>query len=151
MGKDSILPAYRSGMKSPEAIAAEILTQCSLPAVPLVLPDVVGAANHVYVCGANVVRFARDGVGSNFSLEEWCTRHAARLEIPVATTVAVGSLGEVEYMVQEFAPDIGRSDIPLNSVWRTLGKHARVLGTSHLDGTAPDGLYGRYGRDLPAA
>ncbi|MGJ6980745.1 phosphotransferase family protein [Aestuariimicrobium soli] len=121
-----------------------------------------GQTNHVFTNGREVVRFARDplrGTVSDvgeFEREAWCARAAAAVGVPTVEVLVVDELpaddlesGRVPYQVQRFVEGTHpTSETP--ALWERLGEYAASLATVSLR-DAPDGLFSRFGRDLPLA
>ncbi|MBT0993861.1 phosphotransferase [Cellulomonas sp. DKR-3] len=84
---------------------------------------------------------------AQFAEESWAATAAARAGVPAPRVVHVGLVGDRAVMVHEHAPDDGG---PVARPWSALGEYARRLADVALD-DAPDGLFTRFGRDVPRA
>jgi aminoglycoside phosphotransferase (APT) family kinase protein len=111
-----------------------------------------GVVNAVFrVRGAEfdwVVRMPVDPSRPNeFPLEEWAVGAARRAGIPVPEVVGSGFLGDVPFLVLRYCePAASGPDDP----WTWLGRYARSVGALPL-ADAPDAVFSRFGRDVPAA
>ncbi len=115
-----------------------------------------GAVNRVFAVdvadGRYVVRFAVDPQQDDVvDAEAWATGRAAGVGVPSPVVVAVDRLDGVPYLVERFVE--GRTGTSRRSpdLWRTLGGYARAAHAVPLTAEAPDSLFTRFGRDLPAA
>lgn len=99
-----------------------------------------------------VVRFARDAGRSPvdpFDVEEWCLAAVAQTGIRTSSLVARGIADGLSYLVADYMPGAIADPDDLGA-WREIGRIAGAL--SHVDtAMAPDALFTRFGRDLPAA
>lgn len=122
-----------------------------------VRPLTGGNQNHVFrVRGPGtdaVVRFARDDARWDcdpFDVEAWCLPTARAAGIPTAPLLARGRLEGVSYLVLGYVPGATRTRGSVEE-WHLLGTFARRAAQVLPDDDAPDGLFGRFGRDLPLA
>lgn len=111
-----------------------------------------GVVNHVLrVQGPGtdwVVRFPVDPCQPDeFPVERWAVGRAAELGIPVPRVVATGTLDGRPYLVWEH---LAESPSAPGTAWTWLGRYAATVGGIPLD-DAPDGVFSRFGRDLPLA
>lgn len=127
-----------------------------LPNGPISEPAWPGVVNNVNIVGSGadryVIRTPRDrGEGTEeFAMEEWCAGRAREHAIPTADIVGVGVVNAVAYSVQRFVAGANGETVRSAELWRTLGKYARTINTIPL-ADAPEALFSRFGRDLPAA
>lgn len=115
-----------------------------------------GSVNHTFVVGAErdrvVIRFAMDPLRTNdFLIETWCLPLAAAHEIPSPEVLAHGELDGVPYLVQSYVEHLPLDAVSRHELWKTLGTYARRINELPIAADAPDGLFTRFGRDLPAA
>ncbi len=116
----------------------------------------LGSVNHVFIVrshsDAYVIRFARDSLRQNeFEVEGWCLNQAAAHGIPSPATIATGVHRGVCYLIQTFVDGAPGTSQRSADLWRTLGRYARIVHRIPLTEDAPNGLFSRFGRDLPAA
>ncbi len=117
----------------------------------------LGSVNRVFAVSLTggdrwVVRFGRNPLdSSHFAEEAWCLAAAARHGVPVPRLVAVGSLDGTPFIVQAFVDGENADTRRDPELWRTLGGYARRVSDIALDGSAPEGLFGRFGRDCQAS
>jgi aminoglycoside phosphotransferase (APT) family kinase protein len=114
------------------------------------LPGVVNRVLRVTGGGQDwVVRFPVDPRRPNeFPTEIWATHQAIRLGINTPRVLATGYLDDHPYLVVEYVRPQPDPDTAL--MWRWLGRYAATLATAPLD-EAPEGIFSRFGRDLPSA
>jgi len=111
-----------------------------------------GSVNRTYrvarTGGDVVVRFPADARRADeFPVEEWAASAAARAGIAVPAVLERGIRDGVPYLVQAFVPSHAE---PVADPWTELGRLACAVG--RVDpADAPDSLFTRFGRDLPAA
>lgn len=115
-----------------------------------------GAVNHVLRVRGTladsspfdwVVRSPRtDQWSTEFADESWAAAAATRAGIPTPSVVHVGVVGDRAVMVHEHAADAG----PVERPWSVLGQYTRRFVDVPLE-DAPDGLFNRFGRDVPHA
>ena len=115
-----------------------------------------GLVNHVFVAGSGteraVIRFAIDPRRPDeFEVEQWCQARARARGISVAATLARGVLDGVPYSLQEFVPGIPGTSIFPADAWERLGRFAASVSAIVPGEDAPEGLFSRFGRDLPVA
>lgn len=115
-----------------------------------------GVVNHVFVVRSGVrswvVRFAIDPARVDMTgAEAWALRQAAAHGIPSPQVIGSGWLDGVPYLVQTFVPGVSATEGRQVELWRTLGRYARIVQTIPLSPDAPDALFSRFGRNLPAA
>ncbi|MCU1447695.1 aminoglycoside phosphotransferase family protein [Cryobacterium sp.] len=119
---------------------------------PVAVTPLGGVVNEVFrVRGAGfdwVVRFPADPERRNeFPVEEWAMRAARQAGIPVPDVVGSGRLDDRPYLVLQYCePAVDGLADP----WTWLGRYARSVGRLPLAG-APEAVFSRFGRDLPAA
>jgi aminoglycoside phosphotransferase (APT) family kinase protein len=118
--------------------------------------DAGGYVNHVYVADAGdgrvVIRFAVDPERPDeFEVEQWCQAAARAAGIPVAAPLARGCAGGVPYSVQAFVPGVPGTSLAPADAWERLGRRVAAVSRIQPGEDAPDGLFSRFGRDLPAA
>ena len=99
-----------------------------------------------------IVRFSRDPLDTDhFPKEAWCLQAAQRHGVSVAELVGVGTFEGTPFMAQSFVigenADLRRSP----ELWRALGACAREVNAIPLDESAPEELFGRFGRDCRAS
>jgi aminoglycoside phosphotransferase (APT) family kinase protein len=126
-----------------------------LPDGPLSEPGWPGVVNEVNIVGSGtdryVIRIPRGrGRAEEFAVEAWCAERAREHAVPTADVVGVGVVNAVAYSVQRFVAGASGETVRSAEVWRTLGRYARIINAIPLD-DAPDALFSRFGRDLPAA
>lgn len=139
-----------------EHLAAEIADLHALGARRITPVLDSGWTNHVFVVHspdpAQVTRFAIDAAAEDtVQVEAWALTRAAAHGIPSPRVVATGQLHGVPYLVQEFVAGARGPDRRSPELWRTLGRYTRALHSIPVDDSAPGGLFGRFGRDLPTA
>ena len=83
-------------------------------------------------------------------MEAWCAGQAREHAIPTADIVGVGVVNAVAYSVQRSVAGANGETVRSVGLWRALGKYARTINTIPL-ADAPEALFSRFGRDLPAA
>jgi aminoglycoside phosphotransferase (APT) family kinase protein len=113
------------------------------------LAGVVNAVVRVRGSGFDwVVRFPVDPSRPNeFPLEEWAMGAARRAGIRVPDVVGSGLLDDVPFLVLEYIePAVAAPE----NQWACLGRYARAVSGVPLT-EAPDAVFSRFGRDLPAA
>jgi aminoglycoside phosphotransferase (APT) family kinase protein len=115
-----------------------------------------GLVNHVFMAGSGsdrmVIRFAIDPRRPDeFEVEQWCQARAGAHGVPVAAPLARGVLDGVPYSLQEFVPGVPGTALPRDGAWERLGRFAASVSEIVPGEDAPDGLFTRFGRDLPAA
>nr|WP_231747796.1 aminoglycoside phosphotransferase family protein [Auraticoccus cholistanensis] len=115
-----------------------------------VLAGVVNRVVRVVGDGTDwVVRFPADRRRPDeFPAETWAISRAAAVGIPSPGVVACGRLDELPYLVLEHVEAAAE---PVRRPWCWLGRYAATIATVPVDATAPDSLFSRFGRDLPAA
>jgi len=131
----------------------------SLGAQPIVALEIVGAGsvNHVFAvdlgAGARwIVRFGRNPLDPDCSAKEaWCLRAAARRGLAVPDVLATGDFAGVGFLVQSFVAGENADRRRSAELWRTLGRIAHEVNEIALDSSAPEELFGRFGRDPKAA
>ncbi|GAA1840729.1 phosphotransferase [Microlunatus capsulatus] len=138
------------------ALAVRIAERHGLPTAPAQEVRGAGSVNHVVVLGRGdervVVRFAREQErGDEFVVESWCLRAAAAAGLPVPAALADGVLDGVPYGVQRYVPHLPLEPADPGRLWWTLGDWARRTADVPVGDDAPDALFTRFGRDLPAA
>jgi hypothetical protein len=116
-----------------------------------------GSVNRVFavdVAGGErwIVRFSRDPLDADhFPKEAWCLQAARRHGVRVAELVGVGIFESTSFLAQSFVVgengDLCRSP----ELWRALGACARAVNAIPLDESAPEELFGRFGRDCRAS
>jgi len=126
-----------------------------LPDGPLSEPGWPGVVNEVNIVGSGtdryVIRIPRGrGRAEELAVEAWCAERARAHAVPPADVVGVGVVNAVAYCVQRFVVGASGETVRSAEVWRTLGRYARIINAIPLD-DAPDALFSRFGRDLPAA
>jgi aminoglycoside phosphotransferase (APT) family kinase protein len=127
-----------------------------LPNGPISEPAWPGMVNKVNIVGSGadryVIRTPLDrGEGTEeFAMEAWCAGWAREHAIPTADIVGVGVVDAVAYSVQRFVGGANGETVRSAELWRTLGRYARTINAVPL-ADAPDALFSRFGRDLPAA
>ncbi|MGY4858829.1 aminoglycoside phosphotransferase family protein [Cryobacterium sp. AP23] len=119
---------------------------------PVAVTPLGGVVNEVFrVQGAGfdwVVRFSADPERPNeFPVEVWAMRAARQAGIPVPDVVGSGRLDGRPYLVLQYCEPM--LDGPADP-WTWLGRYARSVSRLPLDG-APEAVFSRFGRDLPAA
>ncbi len=82
-----------------------------------------------------------------FPVERWATARASEVGIPSPRVVTTGSYDGRPYLVWEHVAET--PGLP-GSVWRWLGRYAALAGEIPCH-DAPDGVFSRFGRDLPRA
>ena len=113
----------------------------------------LGSVNHVFVVGTPsgeewVVRFCRDPSDiDKYDEESWCLLAARRCGVPVPELIAVGELDGVRYIVQSFVEGENADSHRSPELWRTLGRYACMVNDIPMASSAPQGLFGRFGRD----
>lgn len=119
--------------------------------------SIVGAGwtNHVVVLGsppAYVVRYAIDPAqDARIGLEAWVLPRVSASGIPCPAVIATGELDGIPYLVEEFVFGARGPDRASTALWHTLGRYAAAMQEIPLGPDAPDGLFTRFGRDLPDA
>ena len=135
--------------------AARAARAAGLPDGPASQPDIDGNVNHVTVLGTGadriVVRVAQAGQHSDFALESWCMACAAEAGLGVPEVLWLGEVDGRPVMVQRYVDGANGDSVPRLQQWRMLGEFARRIADVPLPLDAPDGLFSRFGRDLPAA
>jgi aminoglycoside phosphotransferase (APT) family kinase protein len=113
------------------------------------LAGVVNAVFRVWGTGFDwVVRFPVDPSRPNeFPLEEWALAVARRAGIRVPEVVGSGVLDDVPFLVLEY---LEPAAVHPENPWAWLGRYAHAVSGVPLTG-APDAVFSRFGRDLPAA
>lgn len=116
----------------------------------------MGSVNHVFIVDTDtsrcVIRFAIDPLRQNdFQVESWALAQAAMHGIPSPGVVAEGLHREVPYLVQTFVDGVSGTERRSPNLWRTLGEYARTVHAIPVSADAPEGLFSRFGRNLPAA
>lgn len=137
-------------------LARAVAAAHSLPQGPVQIVDQRGSVNHVFIVGEGperyVIRFARDPQRADeFAVERWCAQRAAAHGVPTPDVLASGVMNDVAYGVQRFAPGMAGDTLTDPELWGTLGSYGHVINSIPPDDSAPDGLFSRFGRDLPAA
>jgi Ser/Thr protein kinase RdoA (MazF antagonist) len=113
----------------------------------------LGSVNHVFVVSSDshekwVVRFCRNPLDNgNYKEESWCLNAAFRHGVAVPQFVAIGKLDGIQFIVQEFVAGENANIRRSPELWRTLGSYSRIVNGIQLDSSAPEGLFGRFGRD----
>lgn len=145
-------------MSVPDDVAgrvAVIMAEHGLPPTPSKAPAVAGVMNVVTVVGPPqdryVVRWPRNPRSADFAAETWAAEHARACGVPTPEVVAVGRLDGTPYAVHRFIPEADGTSATTLDLWHTLGRYAALVATVPLDDSAPDALFSRFGRDLPAA
>ncbi|MGI8577890.1 MAG: phosphotransferase [Nocardioidaceae bacterium] len=113
-----------------------------------------GSVNHVFVASSGterfVIRFAKDARRKDeYQIEAWCLAQAAAHGIPSPAVVARGTASGVPYLIQTFVAGASGAASGGAASWQWLARYARALHTIDVTG-APEGLFSRFGRDLPA-
>jgi aminoglycoside phosphotransferase (APT) family kinase protein len=126
-----------------------------LPDGPISEPAWPGVVNWVNIVGSGtdryVIRTPRGRVrAEEFAIEAWCAGQAREHAIPTADILGVGVVNAVAYSVQRFVAGANGETVRSAELWRTLGRYARTISAIPL-ADAPDALFSRFGRDLPAA
>jgi Ser/Thr protein kinase RdoA (MazF antagonist) len=99
-----------------------------------------------------IVRFSRDPLATDhFPKEAWCLQAARRHGVPVAEVVGVGTFESTSFLVQSFVVGEDGDHRRGPELWRALGACARAVNTIPLDESAPEELFGRFGRDCRAS
>lgn len=161
-------PAHRLGRVDPwmmsggrvmqrdERLALAVADVHGLPTATV--RPIVGAGwtNHVVVLGspapAYVVRYALDPADdARVGLETWLLPRVAAHGVPGPKLVASGEIEGIPYLVQEFVTGGRGPDRASPGLWHILGRYASAMRTVALGPDAPDLLFTRFGRDLPAA
>ena len=130
-----------------------------LGAAPTAAREIVGlgSVNRVFVislAGGDrwVVRFGRNPLDtSHFAGEAWCLEAAARHGVPAPRLVGAGEFDGTPFIVQTFVDGENADRRRDPELWRTLGGYARRVNGFALDRSAPDALFGRFGRDPRAS
>ena len=135
-----------------EHLAARIAVEHGMVGATMTSLAGSGLMNHVYRATTAdrswVVRFAIDPTPADeYALEAWAMTAARGVGMPVVGVVAHGVLDSVPYLVQEYVAPEG----VLADPWATLGRFARDVAGIPITEDAPDALFSRFGRDLPAA
>lgn len=115
------------------------------------LPGVVNVVARVHAAeGADVVvRFPADRAEPDaFATEEWAYRAAAAVGIPSPRVLERGDDERMPYLVLEYVEAIAPEPA---DPWTQLGHYAALIARIPVDASAPDGLFSRFGRDLPHA
>lgn len=136
--------------------AARIMALHGLPFSPTSRPAVPGVVNTVTIVGPpgdrHVVRWPRSAHDhAGFVAESWVSTRARAAGVPTPEVVATGVLDGVPYSVHRFADGRDGTSVRSPELWHTLGRYAALIAAVPLDGTAPECLFSRFGRDLPAA
>ncbi len=113
-----------------------------------------GSVNHVFVASSGperfVIRFARDARRKDeYEIEAWCLAQAAAHGIPSPAVVTRGTAKGVPYLIQTFVPGASGAASGGADRWTWLARYARTLHRVDVT-SAPEGLFSRFGRDLPA-
>lgn len=116
----------------------------------------LGSVNHVFVLrsgtSASVVRFPIDpGRPETVEAEAWALTRAAAHGVPSPRVLGTGRLDGVPYLVQTFVNGARGTERRSTAVWESLGRYARAIARIPVTPDAPDGLFTRFGRDLPRA
>ena len=142
-------------MRRPRQVAGQIAARHHLSGLvsPLSGP---GGVNHVFLATSSaaraVIRFPADPLRPDeFEVEQWCLRMAEQAGIGSPHVLARGRLGDVPYLIHTFVVAAEGEPGPSPYLWRTLGSLARTIQRIEITPDAPDGLFSRFGRDLPAA
>jgi aminoglycoside phosphotransferase (APT) family kinase protein len=100
-----------------------------------------GSVNKAFVVEAPNTKLVVRLGDQNESLQEyakeaWCIDKAASRDVPVAKVLDMGVIEEPAYMIQAYiAGDEGRdSQFPTSSVWRQLGRYARLIHSIQVAG-----------------
>jgi aminoglycoside phosphotransferase (APT) family kinase protein len=100
-----------------------------------------GSVNQVFIVEAVnhkvVVRMSDRGEAlDEYAKEAWCMEQAAARGVPVASVISVGRREGSAYLVQSYiAGDEGRdSPAPKLSIWRELGRYARLIHSIDVAG-----------------
>ena len=138
---------------NPSHFAREVAETMGLAV--LSLREIVGQGevNFVFVVGTTdgevVVRFHRDPLDTDdYATEEWCMRRVGSAGVPVPEFVGRGVCEGKNFVVQRFVAGGNGDGSRSRELWRTLGGYARTINELDLDGSAPDSLFPRFGRDL---
>ena len=143
-------------MSRDAALAGEIAALHGLRPDRIASVEGGGSVNRVFVVHSEgprfAVRFPIDPLRKDeFEVEAWCLTRAAAHGIPSPRVIARGEVREIPYLIQSFVEGVpgasGGSDDP----WKWLARYARTMHTIDITHDAPDGLFSRFGRDLPAA
>ena len=115
----------------------------------------LGAVNYVFVLTAPednfVVRFPRDPLDTDdYSKEEWCLNEMASAGIRTPEFIGRGTASDRPYIVQTFIEGTHGDLVRTKSMWRELGRYARIINKFPLTNAAPDSLFPRFGRNLTA-
>jgi aminoglycoside phosphotransferase (APT) family kinase protein len=137
-------------------LARDIASMHGLPTDSILSIEGQGSVNHVFVVGSqrsrSVIRFAIDPLRHDeFEVEAWCLNAAAERGIPCPRVIAIGSLRNVPYLIQPYVEDVPGLHRRSRALWRTVGRYARIVHSIPITEDAPDGLFSRFGRDLPRA
>jgi aminoglycoside phosphotransferase (APT) family kinase protein len=129
LGKDTLLASR---------LATGLLAEPLVRATPLIGR---GSVNKVFVVETVnqkvVVRMSDRGEAfDEYTKEAWCIERAAARGVPVPSVMSVGRSEESAYMVQSHIEgDEGRvSPAPRLTVWRQLGKYARLIHCIRVPG-----------------
>jgi aminoglycoside phosphotransferase (APT) family kinase protein len=111
-----------------------------------------GEVNHALVLdstdGKFVLRFAIDPLAADvFDKEAWCANAACEAGVPTAEIVTTGDHDGVRYQLQRFVEGHLADHHRSAELWRTLGRYSRRINEIEIDGSAPDSLFPRFGRD----
>lgn len=135
--------------------AARIMAEHGLPLTPSMAPAVAGVMNVVTVVGPPqdryVVRWPRDPGAGDFAAETWAAERARACGVPTPEVVGVGRLDGTPYVVHRFIAGADGASAATLDLWQTLGAYAALVAAVPLDDSAPDALFSRFGRDLPAS